>query len=244
MDLTLPLRDRRELLAAVAAVGLLAGCSSDTPFEIDEDAVTFPATVKEAFAVAEGVALDWSEKAYVARLGGEFTVLDAEGRGRNHSFTFYARNGTISEKLVVHILSGAPYTRDDRVPVPEPSFRDFDAIVDTDAAVAIAINEALAWNEANPDDALTIPDRFGARLLSLPVWPLVAAGGSTPREDLAWRIDFLVEDEGGDPPRLIWWSLGRVYLDPMSGQALGEPVIPPSGREAYTPTDFPPTGTL
>ncbi len=248
MDLTRPSRRPAAVIAlgavgAFVALGGLLGCASDTPFELTEDAIPFPATVMDAYVIAERVALDWSEKAYPARLGGEFTVLDAEGRGRNHSFTFFARIGNINQKLIVHMLSGAPYTIETRVPAPDPPFRDIEAILDTDVAVAIAENEMQAWNEAHPDSAVAIPDRFGARLLSVPVWPLRFPGSPGVPDELAWRVDLLVEEEGGDPVRLIWWSLGRVYLDPESGQPLGDPVFPTTGREAYTPNDNPPTGS-
>ncbi len=230
---------RRTLLLALPAM-LVAGCSSDTPWEVEDEAVSLPATVLSAYRLAEDIALEWSERAYPTRLGGDFAVLGPEGTSRNHSFEFHARESYVSRRLTVQLLSGAPYLNEKIVQTPDlpVPFADFDDILDSEIAIAFAINVAEAWNLDHPDDAIVIPGHFAARLKSRAVWPLAGPGDDAP-DRRAWRIDFLEEAANVDSTSLVWWSLARIYLDPVTGEALGAPLIPENGRELYTPSDLP-----
>ena len=228
------------LRAGVLAAPLVAAaCSSDAPYELGADTVSFPATALDAYRVAATFAKDWSPNAYPARLGGDFTVFEADGTSRNHSFLFYARDGFTLRELTVHLFSGAPYTFDRTVTDAPGAFPDFESLIDSDVAIALAVNVVEAWNLDDRNPPVEITRNFAARIGSWPVWPLKSAENPVP-EDIAWRVDFLipVEVENETPKRDEWWSVARVYLDPESGEALGDPVLPRTGRERYNPSDL------
>jgi len=230
MDLT---RIFRRLVPAAGLAAAVAGCGSENPATFSDDAILLPATLLEAYSLAESLARDWNPGAYPTRLGGGFTVMDAEGRAFDHSFEFYARFGLQWRRLTLHLLSGAPWMQESSVGTPPPSFTPFPTI-DSREAVHVARQTAEFLNQSDPG-RIPIPEQFAARLLSVPVWPesLFVYNES---DSVAWRVDFLELgplDPDGAPPDLtpVWWSLVRFYVNPWSGQLIGEPTEP--GRELY-----------
>jgi hypothetical protein len=228
MDLT------RGAAARVFALGfvfpVLAGCSDD-PASYSGDAMLLPATLFEALPLATKISRDWNGDAFPTRLGGRFTVMDAQGRALNHSFEFHARFGLQWRRLTVDLISGVPWTQDTPAGEPPPTFRSLGDL-DSDSVVGIAI--ALA-GQLNTDDPGSIPPatHYAARLLSVAVWP-EPTSTVDPADSVAWRVDFLELDElSNDDPTPVWWSLARFYVDPDDGQFLGDPVLPATGRELY-----------
>lgn len=213
MDLTRVLR--RLSVATLAAA--LAGCSDDNPATFSEGAVLLPATLKEALPLADAVAREWNEQAFLAGLGGGLTVADGEGRSRNHSFVYYARFGPTSlRKLTIDFVNAVPWTRDTPVAAPPMPFRDRD-FLDSDDVVDACRALAASLNE----NGTVIPaaQSYAARLLSIPVWP--EPGPQSTPNTIAWRVDFLVLKEGP----LVWLSVARFYVDPWTGQFLGQPIV-------------------
>jgi hypothetical protein len=153
---------------------------------------------------------------------------------------FVSREGAESRELTVHLFSGVPNRTSRTVLSPPLPFEDFELLLDSDAAIAAAIEAATAWNASNPGIPLAIPESFAARILSQPVWPLDWTEDDPP-DDLAWRVDFLELDVAPSTGALVWWSLARIYLNPETGEPLGDPVFPEDGREPYDAVDRPPT---
>jgi hypothetical protein len=220
MDLTRVRRTLRWLAAAALAAGA-AACSDENPATFSDGAVILPATLKEALALADTIALDWNDGAYLAGLGGGFTVGDEEGRSRNHSFVYYARFGPTSlRKLTIDFINATPWTLETVVgsaPFPFPD-RDF---LDSDEVVGVCVDLAEMLNQ----NGQVIPDatNYAARLLSIPVWP--EPGPQSSPSEIAWRVDFLVLTNGPqDTP--VWYSVARMYVDPWNGQFLGQAVVP------------------
>jgi hypothetical protein len=213
---------------------LVAGClTSSTPFELTEEAVLFPATCKEALPLAEKVARGWRENAFLTGMGGGFTVTDAEGRARNHTFIFHARDGFTTRELKVHLFSGLPWKGERTVDPPVILIDGFEEVLDSREAVAFAINEAEDWNEQNPGQIIRIPEFFAPRISTKPVYPEFDAANQILPEEAAWRVDFLVEGPIEDSTSPVWWSTVRFYLDPVTGQRLGDPEIPVPGPVLY-----------
>ena len=220
MDLT---RARRRLraLAPWLLAAAAGACSDDNPATFTDRAIILPATLKEALPLADTIALEWNDGAYLGGMGGGFTVGDEEGRSRNHSFVYYARFGPTSlRKLTIDFINATPWTLETNVgsaPFPFPD-RDF---LDSDEVVGISRDQADMLNQ----NGQVIPDAtdYAARLLSIPVWP--EPGPQSQPVDLAWRVDFLILTDGpqGTP---VWYSVARFYVDPWTGQFRGQPVVP------------------
>ena len=223
---------RAAALSVLALTGLtLASCSSDQAVSYGEEDILLPATLKEAMVLADRVAGEWSEGAYVTELGGGFTLMDATGRATNHSFVYHARDGAIRRVMNLHILGGIVW-HDDRVNpgAPDPPFQDLDSIADSDAAVAVAINLAESINAANAD-SIPVTELFAAALLSRNQWPPPSIG---PAEELAWRVDFIVLRPVPPNTVPVPFSTVRFYLEPETLEPLGDPVVPAFGPELYS----------
>lgn len=220
MDLTALLRPPRSALLCVLLIA--TGCSSDAPLEYGDDAILLPATLGEAYGLAEAIALEWSESAWVTKLGGGFTIMDADGRSQNHSFRFHSRFGPSSKRLDIHLIGGAAWTQEQIDHPPAPTFRGFDEIADSDEAVAAAINIAALLNETSPG-SLPIPERFAARLESRVQWP-EAGSGLPGSPKVAWRVDFIIENEIA-VGQAVPFSTARFYFDPVSLELFGDPII-------------------
>jgi len=206
--------DLRARLAAVAAALLVGGCSSsDTPFELDDDALGLPATLKEAHALASRLARETSDRAYVTELGGKFTIMDRDGRARNHSFVFHAVDGQlVFRRIEVDLIGGSPWILAETVGPPPPAFPDLEAIGDSDDAIAAALGRAELINAANPD-SIPIPEIFAARIRSSPQWP-ENSSNSTEEPQVAWRVDFLEQmpPPSGATGVVVPWSTARFYF--------------------------------
>jgi hypothetical protein len=224
-------------LAVLAALTIfLPACGEDPPTSFSDDAVTLPATILEMYPLAARLAGDWNENAFPSRLGGGFTVLDADGRGRNHSFEFHARFGTQTRRLTVHFFNGVPWLQDTPAGSPPVPFTGVD-FLDSDATVGVCRDLADALNDVAPG-SIPAASAYAARLISANVYPEPRNASDTPTER-AWRVDFLEEaprdpSPGGDPTP-VWWSLARFYIGLEDGQFLGDPVLPATdtGRELY-----------
>jgi hypothetical protein len=215
-------------LAALVALAVAGGCASDGPYSVSDEGIPLPATVFEAFRLAASEAATWSENAQVTSVGGGFTVLDGDGRGRNHTFAFHARDGQIRRRLDMHLFGGIPYQIDTRIQAPPPplSIPDY---VDTDVAVPAAINVALEINAMFPD-SIPVPESFAARLSSRPAWP-EPISIDQPADSVAWRVDFLLMQVFPASGAEVWWSTARFYLDPRTGQLYG--TVVPDQPELY-----------
>jgi hypothetical protein len=227
MDLTL----RRWLLGALIAVAPCGSGCGDDPASYSSDALLLPATVTDAYRFADALAREWAQNAFVTSMGGTFAVMDSLGRARNHSFVFHARDGAIHRRLSLHLIDGTPWMNDVIVPEPPPRFVQVESLVDSDAVIGLAINLAQLANEAKPD-SIPVPVEFAARLLSVPVFPEPGTDPD-PNTEVAWRVDFLELDVLESSNSLVYWSTARFYFEPYAGTLLGEPVLPPSGRELY-----------
>lgn len=199
-----------------ALAWLLGGCSSsDAPFELDEGSIELPATLLEAHPLAAKLAREESPNAYVTEMGGGFTIMDAQGRARNHSFVFHSTEGQlVFRRIFVDLIGGSPWVMEENVGPPPQPFIDLDAIGDSDLAIAAALNIAHEINSAQPD-SIPIPELFAARIRSTAQWP-EQAGSSTADPQIAWRVDFLVElPPASDPTGVpIPWSTARFYFTP------------------------------
>jgi hypothetical protein len=230
MDLIGARRHAARLLAGLGAVAG-AGCGSEDPTSFSGDAMLLPATLFEALPLAAQIARDWNEAAFATSLGGGYTVMDPEGRALNHSFEFHARFGLQWRRLCVDLINGTPWTLESTVPSPPPSFRTLD-VFDSDAAVGFAIDMAELINADDPG-AIPSAQWFAARLRSEAVWP-EPVSVAIPADSVAWRVDFLQLDAFSSTDSTpVWWSLARMYIDPDDALFLGDPVIPPTGRELY-----------
>jgi hypothetical protein len=129
----------------------------------------------------------------------------------------------------VHLIHSLPWTLD--TPVSEPPPVLVPGLLDSDDVIGVCLDLAGQLNAAVPG---TIPaaTHFAARLSGTRVWPEPIAGGVPT--DVAWRVDFLELDERSPSDSTpVWWSLARFYIQPGSGQFLGPPILPPTGRELY-----------
>jgi hypothetical protein len=214
----------------ILALAAAAGCS-EPGHEFLDDRMVLPATLFDALELTDQLARDWSENAYVTELGGGFTVMNAAGEARNHSFEYFTREGFTTRRLTVHLIGGAPWMLDSPAAFPDPPFDRLEDIVDSDVVVVAAINWAEQANSVTPD-SIPVPELFAARLSSLVVWPEPIPGGASP-DSIAWRVDFLEEDFLPESGSLVYWSTARFYFQPTSGDSLGEPVLPAGGRELY-----------
>lgn len=208
MDLT---RAARGIAVGVvaASVAVVAGCDGGNPASFSPDALVLPASLKEALPLADAIARKWNPDAYLAGLGGDYSVADSTGRSVNQSFVYYARFGPYTvRKLTVELINGAPWTQDDIVGTPPRPFPDRD-FIDSDEAIRLSIQ--LAEQKFVPT-----AQAYAARLLCIPVYP--EPGCAQMPTALAWRVDFLELDDGpqGTP---VWWSLARFYLDPWPDSA-------------------------
>jgi hypothetical protein len=232
MDLRRRLGPVRALAIGVALTGASGCLSTDPSAQYSRGAIILPATLLEAYSLAEELALDWSPNAFVTSLGGGFTVMDETGGARNHSFVFHARDRFTHRRLTVHLFGGSPWMIDAAVGPPPARFVDFEEMIDSDVAVAAAINLAELANSVTPD-SISVPEEFAARLLSTSVWPEAAPGDQVAANTVAWRVDFLELDVLEQTEVPVYWSTARFYFDPYTGELLGEPVFPASGREIY-----------
>ncbi len=245
MDLT---KRRRALLGAVAMTVVAVGCGDD--FSTSESALLLPASVQEAYPVALAVAYDWMDDVFfrvpggggydfVQSAGGGFAVLDASGRGRNHSFQFHSRRA--GANLVVHLLEGIPWTQEISDAVPPPPilvhFVPFDRLLDSDVVVPSAIERAQLINTQFPDSIPAATD-YAARLLSIPTFPEPAFVGDEA-DSIAWRVDFLIEQEFQSAGGISYGSVARFYIHPQTGQHLGAPVVPTNPQLYPFPQGFP-----
>ena len=232
MDLmSAPARRARARASLVLLALAGSACSDGNPASYSADALLLPATALEAYRFADALARDWDENAFVTTMGGSFAVMDSLGRARNHSFVFHARDSAVHRRLTIHLIGGTPWLQDVIVPEPPPRFVQIESLIDSNAAIALAINLALHANETTPD-SIPVPVEFAARLLSTPVFPEQGTDPE-PNTEVAWRVDFLVFETLESSSTLVYWSTARFYFDPYSGQLLGDPVLPPTGRELY-----------
>ncbi|MCA9753114.1 MAG: hypothetical protein KC591_13045 [Gemmatimonadetes bacterium] len=214
---------RPAVLAALLACALGAGaCSDGPPTALSDDAIELPATLLEAKRLADRQAADWSPTAQLLWIGGGFTVLDADGRGRNHTFFYYARFGLMHRRLDMHLFSAAPWAFD-RPTSPPAALLDLTDVVDTDVVVPAAIAYAESINVAHPD-SIPIPESFAARLSAEPAWP-EPQNVSDPADSVAWRVDFLVEQVHPSSGARVWYSTARFYFQPRTAALFGT-VVP------------------
>ncbi len=219
MDLT-----PRAPAAALAALILLGGCAEETPLEYGRDALLLPATLGEALPLALAQAREVAAGAYVTRLGGGFSVMDAAGRSSSHTFVFHARVASQTfRRITVHLIHGSPWVSD--VPVPPPDapapFEPEELTLDSDGVVARTVQLAPSYG-VGPGDA------YAARLSAVPAFPEPPGSGGL----VAWRVDVLVLQEAGDGPP-VYFSAARFYFDSVTAELLDDPVIPANGPELY-----------
>lgn len=214
----------RALLAPAIAC-LLAGCAAETPLEYGRDALLLPATLQETLPLARARAQEVASGAYVTRLGGGFSVMDATGRGPSHTFVFHARVAPQTfRRITVHVIHGSPWVDD--VPVspadaPAP-FDEAELTLDSDGVVERTVQLAPSYGVA-PGDA------YAARLSAVPSFPEPPGGVG---DVVAWRVDVLVLLPSGDGPP-VYFSAARFYFDPETAELLDDPVIPGTGPELY-----------
>ena len=216
-------------MAALTTLAAIAGCVSESPYSLSDEGMPLPATVLEALPLATFEAVRWSENAQVTSMGGGFTVLDSEGRGRNHTFAFHARDGRIRRRLDMHLFGGIPYQFDTQIQGPPPPL-DIPQYVDSDVAVAAAIDIALEINAVTPDSIPPVPESFAARLSSRPAWP-EPQSVDQQADSVAWRVDFLLLQVFSGSGAEVWWSTARFYLDPRTGELYG--TVVPDQPELY-----------
>lgn len=229
------------VLAAALGASFLSGCeSSDAPFELADDAIDLPATMMEAYRLANRLALDESERAYVTKMGGGFTLMNHLGQARNHSFVFHAREGIgVSRRFIIHLIAGAPWIQTSTVNSPPQSFADVEALADSDEAIAAVLEFTAQTNTAFPD-SIPLPEGafdddafvYAAKILSNPQWPEPNdTSGESPR--VAWRVDFLTTGVPGGGGVPVPYSLVRFYLDPVTLEVLAAPIKSGPGGELY-----------
>ncbi len=208
------------------AVGLLlGGCAEETPLEYGHDALLLPATLQDALPLALAQARQVAPGAYVTRLGGGFSVMDAAGRGSSHSFVFHARVAPQTfRRITVHLVHGSPWVSD--VPVPPPDapapFEPEELVLDSDSVVERTVQLA-------PSYGVLPADAYAARLSAVPAYPEPPGAAASL---VAWRVDVLVLREAGDGPP-VYFSAARFYFDPGTAELLDDPVIPATGPELY-----------
>jgi len=215
-------------LTAGLALLAVAGCGG-SEYELSPEGMHLPATLLEGLPLANALALEWAEGAYLVRLGGGFTVMNDRGEARNQTYHYHARIGFSMRKLTVNVIGGMPWTRETTVQSLDPPFVDFESFVDSDAAVTQSIAWADSINAAYPD-SIPVPAIFAARLASIKVWPEPVF--PVQSDSVAWRVDFLEEDVYPPTGSLVYWSTARFYLHPRTEEKLGY-VVPRSGREIY-----------
>jgi hypothetical protein len=131
----------------------------------------------------------------------------------------------------VNLIGGIPWTSETIVQSIDPVFVGFNQFLDSDAAVAEALQRADELNLAHPTgDSIPIPDIFAARLASVAAWPEPRPNDAP--DSIAWRVDFLEEDLFESTRSPVYWSTARFYVQPRTGEVLGH-VVPVSGRELY-----------
>lgn len=229
----------RPSVFAATLVGLLFGACSQDDYQFDSDTVHWPASIREAYPVARGVAQDWAPDVFIQSVGGGFGVMDADGRAQNHSFQFHSRRKL--QNLKVHLFAGIPWTQAETdVVTPPPIAVNFvlfeNLTVDSDDVVPQSIDWAFEVNQAHPDSIPGGTD-YSARLLSIPAWPerpLPQVGDS-----LAWRVDFLIEDTFSGAGGRTYFSVARFYFHPRTGERLGHPVVPVQPEVYPFPEGFP-----
>ena len=123
-----------------------------------------------------------------------------------------------------------PWLNPVTVSEPDLPFEHLESFIDSDLAVAAAINQAGEANAVTPD-SIPVTPLFAARLSSVPAWP--EPFGAVIADSVAWRVDFLEEDIHPITQSLVYWSTARFYFQPQSASLLGEPILPASGRELY-----------
>lgn len=213
---------KRPLLATLLALAL-AGCGEDTPFEVGDDALVLPSTLQEALPLATARARAVADGAYLTRMGGGFSVMDATGRGSSQSFLFHARVGPQSyRRITVHLVHGSPWVQDAVVAAPDVPgpFDPQELVLDSDGVVQRTVQLLPGYPAVAPAEA------FSARLSSVPAWPEPSSVGQIGTA-VAWRVDVLVLQEipGSEGPP-VYFSAARFYFDPETAELLGDPVIP------------------
>lgn len=216
---------------------VLGSCSSED-YSVGDDALVLPASLLDAYTVAQATARDWSPDVFVMSAGGGFAVMDERGLGRDHSFQFHSRRRL--QTLTVHLLGGIPWTQEisDAIPPGPPIFVNFVPYVqllDSDDVVPQAVEEAASINAVHPD-SIPAATQYAARLLSIAVWPEAEFVGDPTPNTQAWRVDFLVLQAFGGST--TYFSSARFYIHPVSGEMLGWVV--PAQPELYPfPQGFP-----
>jgi hypothetical protein len=235
MDLTRGASGIATILAALA----MGACSSED-YSIGDDGVVLPASLLEAYPIAQATARAWSNDVFVLSAGGGFAVMNEAGLARDHSYQFHSRRRL--QTLTVHLIGGIPWTQEISDPVPPgpPIFVDFVPYVellDSDDVVPQAVEEAIRINAAFPD-SIPAATHYAARLLSIAVWPEAESVNDPTPNTQAWRVDFLVLQPFGGST--TYFSNARYYIHPRNGLFLGAPVVP-SQPELYPfPQGFPP----
>jgi hypothetical protein len=232
------------MLAAVLATG----CGDE--FSTSENALLLPASLLEAYSVALAVANDWADDIFVRTpggggynfvqsAGGGYAVMDAQGRSHNHSFQFHSVQ--MDRRLTVHLFEGIPWTQDVGDAIPPPpifvNFVPYEQLLDSDVIVPAAIERAAAINTQFPDSIPSATD-YAARLLSIPTWPEPENVTDEP-DSVAWRVDFLIQQEYTGAGGVTYFSNARFYIHPITGQHLGAPVVPDVPELYPFPRGFP-----
>ncbi len=199
------------LLAAVLASGLTGGCA-DSGVEYSENAFLLPATLEDALPLAEALAREWNERAYLYGLGGGYTVTDTTGRGRTLSYRFYSTQ--MHRRLNVHLFAGTPWLEDEYHWPPPTQMSAVPREVDSEEAVRVAVDVAEELH-------LDVPSLLCPKLLSYPVWPEVIGGTSQVTDSVAWRVDFIEKRYFPGYEDSVAWSIARVYVHVVSGDTLG-----------------------
>jgi hypothetical protein len=68
------------------------------------------------------------------------------------------------------------------------------------------------------------------------VWP---ESNSDPPDSIAWRVDFLIQQEFPAADGISYGSIARFYIHPQTGQLLGAPVVPANPQLYPFPDGFP-----
>ena len=199
------------LLGGVLVGGLSGGCA-DSGVEYSESAFLLPASLEEALPLAEALAREWNERAYLYCLGGGYTVTDTTGRGRTLSSRFYSTQ--MHRRLNVHLFAGTPWLEDEYHWPPPTPMSAVPAQVSSDEAVQVAVAVAEELR-------LDVPSTLCPKLLSYPVWPEVIGGTSQVTDSVAWRVDFIEKRYFPGYEDSVAWSIARVYVHVVSGDTLG-----------------------
>jgi hypothetical protein len=202
------MRTRRAAALATTILGL-TGCV-DNAFQVGDDGFELPATLEEVLPMAESVAREWDQDAYLWGMGAEFTITDRNGRAFDHSYRFYS--GRSRQRLDLHFFGGAAWGDENfKFPPPTPISQNPPAITSAQAcSIVVGIAESLL---------VPVPEDLTVSYLGFPVWP---EGVPNDEQVVAWRVDFLELRLTGPPGQqdVDWWSVFRAYLNPADGSTL------------------------